>query len=285
MTAAIFSDLDGTLIFSARHLGDTKAEDLTLVETFRGNPQAWMTTRAVRELTEVRRGAPFIPVTTRVESQYRRVKLPGGPAEFAILGNGGRILVEGVEDQDWTDRMNDSSWGVGEPFVMADALERALGGEDWVHEIRAYDNIVCVAGRRTHPMPPLFATLLARFAEDNGYTAYPQGRKTHLIPTHVTKEAAAAEVASRLGATRTIASGDHHLDVGLMRWATEAIQPAHGVDAVGIPTTARAGVLAGEEAIAAFRRFAHSTAGGMATRQGASRTVGSVVMNSGRAAA
>ena len=254
MSAAIFSDLDGTLIYSIRHLGEVT--DLVLTETYRGNPQAWMTTSAAAELRELREHAAFIPVTTRVEAQYRRVKLPGGIPEYAILGNGGRILVGGVADQGWADRVNDPSWGVGTPHIMADTLERTLDGQEWVHEVRSFDNVVCVAAKPTHQTPSLWAELLSRFAADNGYTAYPQGRKTHLIPTHITKEAAATEVSARLGVTRAIASGDHQLDVGLMNWADDAIQPAHGVRAPGIRETSHSGVLAGEQIIAAFREFA-----------------------------
>lgn len=256
MSSAIFSDLDGTLIFSARHLGDEA--DLVLTETYRGNPQTWMTTTAAADLRVARDLAPFIPVTTRVESQYRRIKLQGPMAEYAILGNGGQILIGGEVDKDWDDRVNDNSWNVSSPHVIADTLERALEGQAWVHRVRILDNVVCVAAKRDHQTPALWAELLSRFAEDNGWTAYPQGRKTHVIPSHITKEAAAAEVASRLGVDRTIASGDHHLDEGLMRWATAAIQPAHGAGVAGIRQTARAGVLAGQEIAAEFRRFAEN---------------------------
>ncbi|GEK85184.1 hypothetical protein [Microbacterium aerolatum] len=81
----------------------------------------------------------------------------------------------------------------------------------------------------------------------------PKGRN---VAAQITNEAAAAETITRLGAPRTITSGDRHLDVGMMRRADEAIQPAHGAGAAGIRQTARAGVLAGEDVIAEFRRFA-----------------------------
>lgn len=253
MTTAIFSDLDGTLIYSARHLGEEL--DLTIVEQLDGNPQAWMTSRAAADLRDLRDLVPFIPVTTRVESQYRRVKLPGGEAEYAILGNGSRILIGGVEDPDWTARVEDSSWAVGRPQVMADTLERILAGEEWAKEVRIYDNIVCVAAHRGFKVPELYAALIDQLASDNGCSAYPQGRKTHIIPTHITKEAAAAEVATRLRATQSIAAGDHHLDIGLMRWADHAIQPAHGVSAPGIRETSKSGVLAGEQIVEVFHEF------------------------------
>lgn len=254
MTSAIFSDLDGTLIYSARHLGDVR--DLTPVESLGGREQAWMTDNAASTLASVRQHALFIPVTTRVEEQYRRVRLPGGPAEYAIVGNGGRIYIDGIEDTDWTQRMRDTGEDVGAPQMMADVLERVLEGETWTKAVRAFDNIVCVTAHRGHRIPPLCQSMLARFAEDFGFTAHVQGRKTHIIPRHVTKEGAAAEIARKVGATRTFAAGDHGLDEGMMRWATDAIQPAHGIGAAGIRQTTRTGILAGEDIVTEFHRFA-----------------------------
>lgn len=253
MSSAVFSDLDGTLIYSARHRGE--AEDLVLVETLKSQPQAWMTRKAAQALSNLRENAVFIPTTTRVIEQYRRISLPGGDAECAIIGNGSSILVNGAADRDWADRVKDSSWGASAPQEMAATLERVLDGEGWVQKVRHYDNIACVVAHRAHPVPEHQTSFLARFAAENGCTAYPQGRKTHIIPSHITKEAAAAEIASRLGVTRSIASGDHELDVHLMRWADDAIQPAHGCNAEGIRKTTRTGAHAAEEIIEQFHRF------------------------------
>jgi len=254
VTAGIFSDLDGTLIFSQRLLD--AGRDITLVERLNGKPQAWMSNKAWEGVERARRFAHLVPVTTRTREQYERIRLPGGRAEYVILSNGARILRDGIEDRGWSEAIDDPSWSVTGPTDITALLERHVGAEPWVREIAHHDNIACVITHRGEVAPDWFAPLAIDIASDHGYTAYPQGRKTHLIPTHVTKEAAAAEVARRLGLTRTIAAGDHQLDAGLMLWADEAIQPAHGVAVPGVPVTRASGVRASEEIANAFLRFA-----------------------------
>lgn len=254
MSAAVFSDLDGTLIYSKRYLHDL--DDVAEVERIRSKPSAWMTVAAAHALGKLRTEAHFIPTSTRVMEQYGRLRLPGGPTEYAILANGGRIYVNGVEDQTWTDLVHAQSAGVTPPGYVESALTRELHGAPWVREIRFFDDIVCVTAQRGMDPDDSFYEMASAIATANGYTSYPQGRKTHLIPTHITKEAAATEIANRLGVQRTIASGDHGLDQGIMRWATDAIQPAHGMGFTGIRTTERSGARAAEEIVADFRRFA-----------------------------
>lgn len=254
MNAGIFSDLDGTLVFSSRHLDS--AADRVLVEYLHGKPQAWMTENSWRSIHDVRQNAHFVPVTTRTRDQYLRINLPGGEPEYAIVANGGRIFHNGQTDTEWEAAVEDSSWGFSRVGAVVDTLRRHLDGQPWVGKVGSHDSIVYIVTRRGETAPEKLFSLANQVAADNGYTAHPQGRKTHLIPSHVTKEAAAAEVADRLGVTRTIASGDHQLDAGLMLWADEAIQPAHGVAVPGIPITGAAGVRASEEIARAFLKFA-----------------------------
>lgn len=250
MSAAIFTDLDGTLIYSARHLGDEV--DVTAVEHINGTPSAWMTTSAALALARLSISADVVPTSTRVLQQYLRLDLPWGMPKYAILANGGRILHDGNEDTGWAERVSDPSWGAGGSGNIAAALSRDLDGHPWVREVAHFDGIVCVTAQRGATPLPTDLTFIAGVAQDHGYRVYPQGRKTHLIPAHITKEAAAAEVAARLGATRTLAAGDHELDAGLMRWADAAIQPAHGVNVPGVRVTTSAGVRAAEEILAFF---------------------------------
>ena len=50
-------------------------------------------------LQEVRRKICFVPLTTRTEEQYRRISL--GEPEFALVCNGGVLLVDGELEQAW----------------------------------------------------------------------------------------------------------------------------------------------------------------------------------------
>ena len=100
MTVVVASDLDRTLIYSASAAGSRDPE-LVCVELLDGRPQSFMTATAHAVLDRVRRAAVLVPTTTRTPSQYARVEQPGGPAPFAVVSNGGHILVDGVPDAGW----------------------------------------------------------------------------------------------------------------------------------------------------------------------------------------
>jgi hypothetical protein len=55
-----------------------------------------------------------------------------------------------------------------------------------------------------------------------------QGRKIYLVPAALTKSAAVAEVARRVGAGIVLAAGDSLLDRDLLSFADAAIRPGHG---------------------------------------------------------
>lgn len=258
MSVAVFSDLDGTLIYSRRLAGDVAG--LEPVESIDGEPQSWMTRTAAENLRTLTALVAFVPTTTRTPEQYQRVRLPGVPPEYAILSNGAHILTGGAEDREWSTVIGDSSWGVTRPEIVAGNLTGALDGARWVRRIQRFDTIVCVSAERGSAPSGDDEKLIQQVAVDHGYGAYRQGRKMHLIPAHVTKEAAADHVACKLGATSTVAAGDHALDHGLLDWAHHAIQPAHGVHIAGVRTTSSSGASAGEEITTFFLESASAGA-------------------------
>ncbi|MGH8860197.1 MAG: HAD family hydrolase, partial [Jatrophihabitantaceae bacterium] len=97
MTVLVASDLDRTLIYSekARRLGDD-GERAVCVEVHEGEPASFMTVAAADRLAELVTRVSFVPVTTRIAEQYRRVTLPGSCPQFAIVANGGVLLVDGA---------------------------------------------------------------------------------------------------------------------------------------------------------------------------------------------
>ncbi|MYU48098.1 HAD family hydrolase, partial [Streptomyces sp. SID7803] len=91
----VASDLDRTLIYSAAALQltmeDAQAPRLLCVEVYKHKPLSYVTETAAGLLTDLTGAAStvFVPTTTRTRKQYQRIRLPGGPAEFAICANGG----------------------------------------------------------------------------------------------------------------------------------------------------------------------------------------------------
>jgi len=96
VTIVVACDLDRTLIYSAA--AGAGASDLVCVEVLESRPQSFMTEAAHALLAQLRRAVVLVPTTTRTPAQYGRVELPGGPAPFAVVSNGGHILVDGLAD-------------------------------------------------------------------------------------------------------------------------------------------------------------------------------------------
>jgi hypothetical protein len=243
----LFADMDGTTIYSQRRLDG--ASDIAPVEFFDGNPIAWMTTAAVSALAALTKRLEFVPTTTRMQHQFERIRIPGVRHNYAIIANGARILINGVEDTAWAATVAARTASAAPLEDALAILKERVGDEPWVLRVLGIEGVLTVVSGRSGVSPPdWFYDLAAGLAADWGYTVYPQGPKTFLIPDAITKEAAAAEIHCRLGRERvTFATGDHHIDAGIMRYADHAIQPAHGVNVPGIIVTERSGVYAGED--------------------------------------
>ncbi len=95
---AFFSDLDNTLIFSYKHdIGEKKR----CVEIYQGREVSYITERTYGLLKYAASRLLFVPVTTRTEEQYRRIDLGVGVPSYALVCNGGVLLINGQEDAGW----------------------------------------------------------------------------------------------------------------------------------------------------------------------------------------
>ena len=89
-----FCDLDSTLIFSHRHeIGEKK-----VVEFLKEKEQSYMQTHIYEMFKAV--GKNIIPLTSRTITQYNRIIFPTMP-RYALIDNGGILLVNGKIDEDW----------------------------------------------------------------------------------------------------------------------------------------------------------------------------------------
>lgn len=180
-----------------------------------------MTVRAA----ELVAALPIVPVTTRSLRQYRRIRLPGDAPKFAVAGNGGHLLIDGVPDAVWAGVVADRLARVA-PLAMAVKQLQGISQPDW--RIREVDDLFCYAvldrGRSARPV----LSELRSWAADNGWTVSLQGRKLYLVPAPLTKSAAVAEVAARMTANTAYAAGDSLLDIDLLEYADEGVHPGHG---------------------------------------------------------
>ncbi|NYI06723.1 HAD family hydrolase [Allostreptomyces psammosilenae] len=259
MTVLVASDLDRTLIYSPAALElappDAAAPRLLCVEVYEGKPLSFLTERAAHLLARLAEAAVFVPVTTRTEEQYRRIHLPGAAevAPFAVTTNGGRLLVDGVVDEDWSQLVRKRLVEGCAPLAeIVDHLAEAAHPE-WTLKHRVAEELFAYLVVRRDLLPAGWVAELTGWAAERGWRVSLQGRKVYLVPGPLTKRAALEEVAVRSGATRTLAAGDSLLDAELLSAADLAWMPGHGEladagwTAAGVVPLTERGAAAGEE--------------------------------------
>ncbi|MFD7578262.1 HAD family hydrolase [Kitasatospora sp. NPDC059817] len=262
----VASDLDRTLVYSNRALAldvpDRLAPRLLSVEVHDGKALSFMTEQAAALLVELVRQAWFVPATTRTLAQYERINLPGPtpgwvPA-YAICGNGGHLLVDGVPDQDWHTEITARLASGAAPLEEV-VRQLALSADpEWTHKRRVADGLFAYLVVERAALPGGWLDELTGWCAERGWTVSLQGRKVYAVPAPLSKSAALAEAVRRTGATTVLAAGDSLLDADLLLAADAAWRPGHGEladggwTAPGVTALDEVGVAAGEEIV---RRF------------------------------
>jgi hypothetical protein len=253
VTALLAADLDRTLIYSkkARALG-TDDQTTRCVEVHDGKQVSFVTSRAAGLIAELAGAHTLVPVTTRVPEQYGRVRLPGPPPDFAIVSNGGRLLIDGSSDRDWTRRVARELAGTFPLEQVWDQLGHVCHPEFTV-KLRNADGLFCYAVVHRNRLPAGFVEDVSSWAAERGWRVSLQGSKLYFVPERLTKSAAVAEVARRAELDLVLAAGDSLLDVDLLLHADRGIHPRHGElhdrgwSAPCVETTAASGIVAGEQ--------------------------------------
>ncbi|MGW4754546.1 HAD family hydrolase [Streptomyces chartreusis] len=262
MPVLVASDLDRTLIYSAAALAltmpDARAPRLLCVEVHESRPLSYMTETAAQLLTDLGDAAVFVPTTTRTRKQYQRINLPGPAPKYAICANGGHILVDGVADQDWSERVAARLAEQCAPLAEVQDHLMASASPAWVRKHRIAEDLFAYLVVERELLPEEWVKELAVWAENRGWTVSLQGRKIYAVPKPLTKSAAVREVARRTGADLTLAAGDSLLDADLLLAADQGWRPGHGEladadwTAPAISALPERGVLAGERILREF---------------------------------
>lgn len=206
----LFSDLDGTLIFSAsrRGVGDF------VIELKNDEPISCITARQAElfpRLTNV------IPVTTRSIEQYRRIEFAkfGFKPRYALCSNGGTLLVDGEVDEEW------SRWSLGITAECAEELSRfrELMERDprRSFEVRLVDGLFLFT-KSSEP-----AETLNYLGQGEMCESFFTGEKVYTVPKKLGKGAAVKRLAECLGLSEFAAAGDSLMDLTMLNAAKTAV--------------------------------------------------------------
>lgn len=220
------SDLDNTLIYSYKHeIGD----DRQCVEVYQDREVSFMTERSVELLRQVNGGLCFVPVTTRTMEQYRRIRLSVGEPSYALVCNGGILLVNGGIDREWYE----------ESLRMAEdsrtEIEKAAGfleqEEDRCFEVRNIQELFLFT-KSGQPLKTV--ERLKEVLDLSRVDVFSNGMKVYVVPVRLNKGDAVRRLKKRLGACFVIAAGDSEFDIPMLREADLAFLPGMLSEALAI---------------------------------------------------
>ncbi len=205
-----FSDLDGTLIFSAR---DKRPGDI-VIERKDGEEITCVTARQAEILPLL--SDAIIPLTSRSLEQYRRIAIPGFSPKYALCSNGGTLLVDGVPDEEWLA----CSRELVKP--AADELEhfRSLleKDEDRSFELRLVDGFFLVT-KSAYP-----EKTLERLGEGELCGCFVTNKTVYVVPNALGKGEAVRRFAERFRENPPIiCAGDALMDVTMLNRADRAV--------------------------------------------------------------
>ncbi|WP_026694414.1 hypothetical protein [Peribacillus kribbensis] len=251
------SDLDRTLIYSKRACGtDLFAPNIRAVEQIPERDISYMTETAIHLLSRVNEAAHFIPATTRTRDLYHRISLFQKKIvpKYAVVSNGGTILVDGEEDREWAGILRKKLEAESAHFEeIMNEFER-VRHPDWVLDARICDDLFC-SSRILDEKAPLQELKEFEIAVDAlGWSLSLQEKKLYMTPKPLTKWAAVEYVSEKLGAGTVITAGDSKLDLCMLEVADYALTPRHGEILEkklkfpqNVYITASSGIHAGEE--------------------------------------
>lgn len=207
----LFSDLDGTLIFSAKR---KKVGDI-VIEHKDGEEISCITARQAELLPKIRN---IIPVTTRSVEQYKRIEFPEGFApEYALCDNGSTLLINGETDGPWIERS---------AKIIAEAMEEIARfrtilerDPDRKFEVRFVDGFFLFT-KSANPN-----LTLARLGTGECCECYATGEKVYVIPERLNKGDAVERLRKLLSIPRenVFCAGDSLMDVPMLNAADIAI--------------------------------------------------------------
>lgn len=191
------------------------------VETYKGRNISYMTERTQTLLGRLRKKCLIVPTTTRTIEQYNRIQTGTGPFEYALVCNGGILLVNGESDRAWYEQSRE---------LIADCtgeLQRALGllKEEPLRkfELRFIEELFVFTKCND---PDTVVSRMKRKLDAKKVDVLSNKEKVYVVPKKLDKGMAVRRFRAYIGADEVIAAGDSEFDVPMVKTADTGVVPA-----------------------------------------------------------
>ncbi len=209
-----FADLDNTLIYSYKQDIGT---DTVAVERYEGRDISFMTKTSHQKLQTL--GDILVPTTTRSLAQYQRIDLGLSP-QYALVANGGILLVAGQIDKSWYDTSRQETEGCRPQMEQALSY---LQQDRWVNfELRWVDDLFLFTKSE---QPQKTAKELESVLAGCDLAIHTNGSKVYVLPPALTKGWAVERLCQRLSPSLTLGAGDSLFDCAMLQRVDHAFAP------------------------------------------------------------
>ena len=211
------TDLDNTIIFSyKRDIGVNKR----CVEIYEGREISFITENTYGLLKQVKEKVLFVPTTTRTMEQYKRIDLGIGVAKYALVCNGGVLLIDGVEDEEWYQESLCLVKDCQEELKKAEEILRI--DDNRTFEVRNIRDLFIF----TKSDEPEESVEELKTRLDNSLVdIFSNGVKVYVVPKRLSKGIAIRRLREKVRANYVLAAGDSEFDLSMIGEADLFIAP------------------------------------------------------------
>ncbi len=210
-------DMDNTLIYSYKHdIGEHKK----CAEIYQGREISFMTYRTQELLREVAEKILVVPTTTRTIEQYNRIDLGLEKIPYVLACNGGVLLVDGAEDEEWY---------AESIALIAESHEELQKGmaimeqdENRCFEVRNIKGLFLFTKSNA---PEMSVEMLSQKLDTALVDVFHNGIKVYVVPKKLSKGNAILRFKEKMKADRVIAAGDSEFDISMIQAADIGIAP------------------------------------------------------------
>lgn len=212
------TDLDNTLIYSYKHdIGENKI----CAEIYQNREISFITDKTAELLKRVNESVLLVPTTTRTYEQYIRIDLGLGIPHYALVCNGGVLLVDGIEDEQWyRESLELARECQGELKKGMEILDK---DENRTFELRNIRDLFIF----TKSSDPIGSVEKLKSSLDTELAdVFNNGVKVYVVPKALGKGKAVLRLKEKLGIACNIAAGDSEFDISMLNSSDIAIAPS-----------------------------------------------------------
>ena len=213
----LHTDLDNTIIYSYKHdIGPAKRN----VEWYQGREISFITEKTYELLQQVNKEMLIVPTTTRTIEQYRRIGLGIGAFPYALVCNGGILLVNGRSDESWY--QESLRMIAGSETELKKAIHMLGKDPRRKFELRFIEQLFVF----TKCSEPKAVVDDLRGALDTGLAdVFHNSEKVYVVPRALNKGRSIQRFREFIHADFVIAAGDSEFDISMLREADVGLAP------------------------------------------------------------